>query len=412
MGNIKAESGEKESKKQDADNKEAPEKNEDSGVEMQPGQIYEQSTKSISDMASYMSETASLVSSMKEGLERVNKIADVIYGDPLSFTPENEKFSAIPDQNATRKRMADYDPIVDPVKEHTKENLEVLKSDTESIREELEQFQNNIKQKESELIEFREKLNQARMQAKGFGNQQGLESLSLEKTVPMPSTDQFDQTSEFDSIPSNTVGFNSINENDDTLHSPDLQQQIKDGEKKLLELRWKIKKAETEYEKRKVEKDEMQDLSSQIKDLESKRDLLRTEIKKLEFQNKEPRQELKELEQKIEQAKKEFDEMKNAKQELEDVRSVLEYLKLDKESLKTDLDELRSKIKNSEKEFEEKRKAKDELEDVRFEVIKLKAEKETIASEIDNLQTKIRKSEAEIEEKRQEKEKLGEFKAI
>src|SRR5512147_2176020 len=48
------------------------------------GQIFEESSKSIASMAGDMNETAKLVSSMKEGLERVSKAVNLIdIGNPL-----------------------------------------------------------------------------------------------------------------------------------------------------------------------------------------------------------------------------------------------------------------------------------------------------------------------------------------
>ncbi|RJQ26313.1 hypothetical protein C4565_07065 [Candidatus Parcubacteria bacterium] len=394
--------------------------------ELQPGKIFEESTKSISEMTSEMRETAELVSSMREGLQRVNKIADVIYDNPLYNTQEDHRYSEIErlaaqnsessqkslaDAKTTDKQSIDNYKVGDLVTDHTKDGLSDLKSDTESIRHELMQFQNNIKQKESELIEFREKLNSARQQVRGFSDQDLADNVSSSLLTQISkSAPESQDLTEFDAATSlnDSTDFGSIQE-DELLNS---QHEVKEGEKTLLELRWKIKKAEAEYEKRKAEKEEFGDLTAQIQALEAKRDSLKVEVKKLENQNKEPKQELKELGQKIEWAKKEYEEKLAAKQELDDVRSVLEYLKLDKESLKSDLEELRVRIKNAEKEYQEKKAAKDELEDVRFNVTTLKAEKETILAELEQLQVKIKKAESEFEEKRAEKEKLGEFKAV
>jgi chromosome segregation ATPase len=401
--------------------------------ESHPGKIFEESTKSISAMADSMSETARLVSSMKEGLERVNKIADVMYNNPLTDTFDNHdeaKFSPTSDQNyneinqktsvateAEDTQLVEYDKIDDPVIEHAKDNLVDLKSDTESIRQELLQFQDNIKQKESELIEFREKLNQARQHAKEFRNQNITDNINVNglEQINEDVSDGSQRQTEFDAATlsdHDSTDFNSVHDESQISNLTNIQQQIREGEKKLFELRWKIKKIEAEYEKRKVENDELGDLATQIQALEAKRDLLKTEIKELENQNKESKHELKELEQKIVQARKEADERLATKQELEDVRSVLEYFKLDKESLKSDLEEFRIKIKNAEKEFEEKKAAAEALEDVRLSVTTLKAEKDTIFAELEQLQIKLKKAETEYEEKQAEKEELGEFKAI
>jgi chromosome segregation ATPase len=398
--------------------------------EPQPGKIFEESTKSISAMANEMSETARIVSSMKEGLVRVNKIADAIYNNPLDKTlanlshkrnnfpnilPRSHEATRLFEDVKTVHSETEGDKVDEIIAQHAKDGLSDLKLDAESIRQDLRQFQSNIKQKESELIEFREKLHQARLQAKNeVGNPScSVSSNGLLNDIPQ-GTDELQTSTEFETITTenrDATDFDSIQGKQSDNRS-DIELEIKEGEKRLLELRWKIKKAETEYEKRKAENEEFADLSAQVQELESKRDLLEIEIKKLENQNKEPKQELRELEQKIQSAKKEYEEKLAAKQEIEDVRSVLDYLKLDKESLKSDLEELRMKIKNAEKEYQEKNAAKDELEDVRFNVTTLKAEKETILAELDQIRTKIAKSEAELEEKRAEKEKLGEFKAV
>lgn len=393
--------------------------------ELQPGKIYEESTKSISEMTNEMRETAELVSSMREGLQRVNKIADIIYDNPLYNTQEdhshseNEFLAASNSESGKKlpsevetfdKQLTNNDKIGDLVAEHTKENLSDLKLDTDSIRQELMQFQNNIKQKESELIEFREKLNSARQQVKGFSEQALTDNVSSNLLAQMSNAPQESDLTEFDVATSlNDSDFGSMQQEPDELNS---QQEIREGEKALLALRWKIKKAEAEYEKRKAEKEDLGDLTAQIKALEAKRDGLKLEVKKLANQNKEPKQELKELEQKIAWAKKEYEEKLAAKQELDDVRSVLEYVKLDKESLKSDLEDLRAKIKSAEKEYQEKKSAKDEFEDVRFNVTTLKAEKEIILAELEQLQAKIKKAESDFEEKQAEKEKLGEFNAV
>lgn len=316
----------------------------------------------------------------------------------------------------TESEASEDDKIDEPVTEYTKDSLSNLKLDAESIRQ-LLQFQNNIKQEEAKLIEFREKLNQTRLQAKVFADQSHADDVNSNVALSQVSeqtAENVQNLTEFDAVSpmdQDSAGFNSI-QGGQRFDKLSIQHEIKEGEKQLLELRWKIKKAEVAYEKRKAEKEEFEDLTSQIQESEVKRDFLKIEIRRLENQNKESAQELKELERKIEQAKKEYEEKLAAKQEFGDIGSVLEYLKLDKESLKSDLEDLRSKIKNTEKEYQEKKAAKDELEDVRFNVTTLKAEKETILAELEQIQAKIKKAELEFEEKRAEKEKIGEFKAV
>lgn len=383
--------------------------------EAKAGQIFEESTKSIATMTDDASETAKLVSSMRDGLERVNKIAGLFSNNPLcdssgSCSYDGEEFSpdqnnvepvSIPDGEMTTWQAGDEQKIIDMIGSLSPEEISSLKLDADMIRTELKQFRDQVSKKESEVLEFREKLNQAKTQAQEF------------VTHNLAMTPHSNGTSEFDAVTSNQpADFESIPDNSEFEKLSATRREIKDGEKKLLELRWKIKKAEADYEGKKAAAEEMGDLASQIEKLEAKRDSLQIEIRKLEDQHKEPKLILRELEQKIESAKKEYDERQAAKQQLEDVRSVLEYLKLDKDGLKLDLEQIRSKIKEAEKEYQEKRAANDALEDARFTVSSLRMEKGTLDGELEQLQYRIKKAEKELEEKIAEKEKIGEYKAV
>jgi predicted nucleic acid-binding Zn-ribbon protein len=399
----------------------------------QAGQIFEESTKSIASMTGDMSETARLASAMKDGLERVTKIANMLSSDnPLcdesgcsydgvGFSDQTSNQNLTKLESKTVNDSSDDTPlsaeneekIASLINEYAKKNLSEMKSDADSIRQELQEFKNNIKQKEVKLAEFREHVNQTRMQT-NESTQCDAESVSPLHITDQVTNENTHQLSEFDVVTSvdQSANIDSIQETQEFDKFATIQRQIKEGEKKLLELRWKIKKAEVDYGHISTQKDESENLTSEIQQLESKRNHLKVEIRNLENQNREPKQELKELEQKIEQAKKEYSEKIVAKQELDDVRSVLDYLKLDKESLKSDLEEMRSKIKTAQKEYESKKLANDELEDVRFTVSTLKAEKDTLEAELEQMHTRIKKAEAEYLEKQAEKEKIGEFKAV
>ncbi|HWP78247.1 MAG TPA: hypothetical protein VNL34_01180 [Candidatus Nitrosotenuis sp.] len=381
--------------------------------QQQAGQIFEESTKSIAAMAGDMSETAKIASSMREGIQRVNKIANILNSDnPLcdnqGCSYDGVEFSADqnPDAdqqtetNQIRLSAQEAEKIANMISEYAKKNISDMKSDTDLIRRELQEFRDKLKQKESELTDFRSAINHARTQT-------GELTYDTEQTVQ--NSDGLQQFSEFDVATSSSDSINELQEFDKFAT---IQRQIKEGEKKLLELRWKMKKIEMEYQQKAAQKEELDNITDDIQRLESKRDQLKAEIRDLENQNKEPRQELKDLQQKIEQAKKDYEEKFAAKKELDDVRSILDYLKLDKEALKSDLEELRAKIKQVEKEYEEKKAAKDQLEDVRFEVSTLKAEKDTLGAELEQLNLRIKKAESEYEEKKAEKEKLGELKAV
>ncbi len=393
-----------------------PKKKEDTQKPEQPkaGQIFEESTKSIAAMAGDMSETAKMVSSMREGIQRVNKIANILNSDnPLCDTQgcsyDGVKFSVEqnPDSesqtetNQITLSTQDEERIANIISEYAKKNISAMRSDADLIRRELQEFRNNLKQKESELTDFKNVLNHARTQTNEL-------TYNSEHTVQQNS-DDLQQFSEFDIATSSPDSINELQEFDKFAT---IQRQIKEGEKKLLELRWKMKKIEMEYQQKAIQKEEFGNMTAEIQKLELKRDQLKAEIRDLENQNKEPRQELKDLQQKIEQAKKDYEEKLAAKKELDDVRSILDYLKLDKEALKSDLEELRVKIKQVEKEYEEKKAAKDQLEDVRFEVSTLKAEKDTLGAELEQLNLRIKKAESEYEEKKAETEKLGELKAV
>jgi len=383
--------------------------------EAKAGQIFEESTKSIATMTDDASETAKLVSSMRDGLERVNKIAGLFSNNPLcdssgscsydgeEFSPDQNSVEAVsvPDSEMTTWQTGDEQKIMDMIGNLSPEEISSLKLDAGMISTELEQIRDQVSKKESEVLEFREKLNQARMQAQEF------------VTRGIATTPHADGVSEFDAVTSSPpADFESIPDNGEFEKLSATRQEIKDEERKLLELRWKIKKAEADYEGKKAAAEEMGDLTSQVEKLEAKRDGLQIEIRKLEEQHKEPKLILRELEQKIESAKKEYDERQAAKQQLEDVRSVLEYLKLDKDGLKQDLEQIRSKIKETEKEYQEKKAASDALEDARFTVSSLRMEKGTLDGELEQLQYRIKKAEKDIEEKIAEKEKIGEYKAI
>ena len=396
------------------------------------GQIFEESTKSIATMTGDMNETARLVSSMKEGLERVSKAASLIdVGNPLcdpfgsctytgmDFTPKSssnseqsitlDELSASMLESEKNYEQADKNEDgEDSVSEYA--TVSNLKFDANSINEELQEFKDNIKQKETDLVEFRTKLNQARLYAKEFANADFSTRESNNEIIQI--SNQPLQNTEFDVITSNqSMNVDSLQDDQDLSKLSKIRQEVKNEEKKLFEIRWKTKKAESEYEDKRAAKEELEDIRDEISKLEEKRNNLRNEVKKFENQNREPKQELRELEQKIERAKKEYEDKRAAKEELEDARAILGYLKLDKDAFKSDLEELKAKIKKAESEYEEKRAAKEELEDARLSVSILKAEKETLATDLEELRSKIKKAESEYEEKRAAKEELGEFNA-
>ncbi|CDI04920.1 hypothetical protein [Candidatus Nitrosotenuis uzonensis] len=379
------------------------------------GQIFEESTKSIATMADDVSETAKLVSSMKEGLERVTKIADLFTNNPLcdssgTCSYNGIGFSSKPDseKDSAQQAISNYDDALSSVPTVKSAEIANLKTDANTIRDELQEFRDVINRKEAELLEFREKLNQARSQAHRFSIDESTRNELANYTV-QELQENTDKVSEFDALTSNMDDFNSIQ---DTTNLATKQEEIKESEKKLLELRWNIKKSESEYEKRKALLSELDDVSSQVEKMESTRNALRDEIKKLEEMHNEPKLILRELEKKIEIAEREYSEKQAAVQKIEDVRSVLEYLKLDRDGLKSELEQIRTKIKESEKELREKNAANEALEDVRFTVSALRAEKETLDAEIEMIRAKLRKTEQELEEKRLEKERLGEVKTI
>ncbi|MEM3064070.1 MAG: hypothetical protein QW177_01705 [Candidatus Nitrosotenuis sp.] len=381
------------------------------------GQIFEESTKSIASMAGDMSETAKMASSMREGIQRVRKLANILNSenplcdengcsyDGVSFSNETTQEPAVETKagGTVTLSLKDEEKIASLIADYAKKNLSDIKADTDQIRNELQEFRDNLKRKEADLVQFREQVNHARTVT------------SISDNTDQDSKNQGDlqQFSEFDVATSaGSVGLSSVDETHEFDKFATIQRQIKEGEKTLLELRWKIKKAELEYQQKDLRKEKIDDLEAKIRELEAKRDQLQIEVKNLESQNRAPKEELRELEQKIKQAEKEYEEKIAAKRELDDVRSILDYLKLDKEALKSDLEDLRSKIKQAEKEYEEKKSARDQLEDVRFDVSALKAEKDTLVAEIEQLNTRIKKAEAEYEEKKAEKEKMGELKAV
>ncbi|MEM2159698.1 MAG: hypothetical protein QXN55_01940 [Candidatus Nitrosotenuis sp.] len=367
------------------------------------GQIFEESTKSIASMADEASETAKLVSSMKEGLERVTKIKQLLTENPLCDDTGSCSYNGV---NFTADSAINEEKIANIITKYAQSNISDLQSDANSIREELQQFRNTIKEKESQIAQFREKLSEIK-QHTNLNSTDGTLSIQPDGSVESILTEFDAATTDQD-----LINFNSIQGQDYTKLTEIQQHELREGEKKLLELRWKIKKAEMDYEQKIFQKDQLEDLSSQIKRLESKKDALHLEVKNLENQNKEPKQELKELEQRISHAKKEYDEMLAAQKEVQDTRSVLEYLKLDKHALKSEIEELRSKTKLAEQEYQERKSALEKIEDVRFTVSSMQAEKETLQAELEKIHSKIKKVEADIEQRQQEKEKLGEFKAI
>lgn len=382
------------------------------------GQIFEESTKSIATMADDVSETAKLVSSMKEGLERVTKIADLFSNNPLCDSSGSCSFEGVSftqDNDAEGKVGEDGWPVIETqempeelseASEAASRQVSDLQIDADVIKEGLAEFQNAISRKESELLEFREKLKQARQQTVELVPQ--MISGTLANTVGELQAP--DNISEFDTATSSqNASFETAIGVPDGI---DMQQQISEDEKKLVELRWKIKKAEVEYEKRRAAAEETEDLTGQVEKLESRRDQLQSEIKSLEAQHKEPMNILRELERKIEAAKKELEEKTAASQQLGDVRSVLEYLKMDKDALKAELDQIRARTKEAENEYEERRAAADALEDVRFTVSAMRAEKETLEAELDQLRSRTKKAEQEYEERRLEREKIGELKSV
>ncbi|MEM3100400.1 MAG: hypothetical protein QXT99_03485, partial [Candidatus Nitrosotenuis sp.] len=319
------------------------------------GQIFEESTKSIASMAGDMSETAKMASSMREGIQRVKKLANILNSenplcddngcsyDGVNFLNEATQQTAETQANTITMSLKDEEKIASLIADHAMKNLSDIRSDSDQIRNELQEFRENLKRKEVELVQFRERINQARTMTNDGGS-------GAKQVAQSPNGLQ--QFSEFDVATSaDSADLSSVDEKQEFDKFATIQRQIKEGEKALLELRWKIKKAQLEYQQIVLKKEEVDDLEAKVKELEVKRDQLQAEVKSLENQNKAPKQELRELEQKIEQTKREYEEKLAAKRELDDVRSILDYLKLDKESLKLELEELRSKIKQAEKEY-------------------------------------------------------------
>lgn len=387
------------------------------------GQIFEESTKSIATMAGDVSETAKLVSSMKEGLERVTKIAGTFSDNPLCDSAESCSFDGVeftPDAASSDKIKENdaFDSSYLPTRTHEEDVGEMvsyssgeiagLTTEADTIREGLQEFRDAVSRKESELLEFREKLNQAKLQVGGL-EEQGFPDTTVPPYGSEQDLQQIEQGfSEFDSVTStdSNMGFESVPEDPSTV------QKEKDEERKLLNLRWKIKKMEAEYEKKMAQADSLEDLTAEVDKMEAKRDQLKIQIGKLEEQQRESGSILNELEQKIELAKRQSEEKGTGQQQVNDTRAVLEYLKLDKDGLKAELEQLRAKVKEAERTLEEKKAANDTLEDVRFTVSTLKAEKITLDAEIGQMRDRIKKTELEIEEKRLEKEKMGELKSV
>src|SRR5574339_40455 len=130
------------------------------------GQIFEESTKSIASMTDDVSETAKLVSSMKEGLERVNKIKNLLISNPLCNDSGICSYQGVDIASPEKEESTqNEEKIAEMINKYAQSNISDLQSDASSIREELQQFKNTIKQKESEISQFREKLNEVRQQS-------------------------------------------------------------------------------------------------------------------------------------------------------------------------------------------------------------------------------------------------------
>jgi len=384
--------------------------------ESKAGQIFEESTKSIATMADDVSETAKLVSSMKEGLERVTKIAGMFSDNPLCDSTGSCNFGGVNfSQDQGQDKMSSVEelpheapewPVLDmgnEMSEYSDSNFERtsdIQHDANAMTG-TEDLSGVTGVEDLELLEFREKLRRV-------GHRTGLASQMLADAGSDYTVGDLGgvQNTEFDTITSSgNANFESVL---GSFDKNETEAQIKEGEKRLVELRWKIKKADMEYEKRRAMAEELDDLTAQVEKLESKKSQLEGEIRELEEKHSEPKAALKEIRQKIEIAERELEEKQAAGKQLDDVRSILEYLKLDKDGLKSEIESLRARIKEAEKELEEKRSAADSLEDVRFTVISMRAEKETLDTELDRLRATVKKAEMECEERRLESEKIGE----
>ncbi len=312
------------------------------------GQIFEESSKSIAAMAGDMNETAKLVSSMKEGLERVKKVANLAdVGNPLcdpfgscsyngvDFAPRpstnseqsltlDELSASILESKNNDELTNDDKEIGNDVSEYTTDTLSNLRFDADSIKDELQEFKDNIKQKEAELVEFRTKLNQARLHAKEFANVDF--SSNDSSNVIIQDINQQAPNTEFDVITSNQVmNIDSIQNDDQDLSKlSKIQQEIKEEEKKLFEIRWKTKKAESEYEDKRAANESLVEVREVLTYLKPERDSLKMELNHLR--------------NKIEKLEESYDEVNSRKREIQ-----IEY------------DDLKYRFKKLESEYEDKK---------------------------------------------------------
>lgn len=389
------------------------------------GQIFEESTKSIATMTDDVSETAKLVSSMKEGLERVTKIADMFSNNPLCDSAGSCSFDGIgfsPDSyggtlagggskfDELHLPSRAYESGVDDAVSASNGEITELAAEVDDIRSNLQQVRQAVSSKGSDLLEFREKLNQARAHIRGMGSQEFPGIAESADTDVQTSQKETRDVSEFDSITSSDYRAGLESAMGGRSESPEIQEREQEG--KLFNLRWKIKKAEAEYEKKKALADSLEDLTGQVEEMESKRDQMQSQIARIEEEQKQAKSTLKEIERRIEHARKESEERLAGGKQVEDAKAVLEYLKLDKEGLKVELEQLRSKVREAEKHLEEKKAAHEAMEDVRLAVSMLKAEKTALGIELEQLRNSVRKADAEMEERKAEKEKVGESRAV
>lgn len=302
------------------------------------GQIFEESTKSIAAMTDDMSETAKLVSSMKEGLERVSKAVNLIdVGNPLcdpfgscsysgvDFVPKPTPESLTLDELSASMHESGNDvhneEQADASSEYTTDALSDLRFDANSIKDELQEFRDDIKQKETEINEFRTKLNQARLHAKEFASTD-FGGLGNEVTQ---ISDHSAHNTEFDAIDSDQfMNIDSIQNDQGSDRLSIIRQEIKAEEKRLLEIRWKTKKAEAEYEDKKAAKEELAEVGEVLEYLKPERDSLKAELGHLRS--------------KIERLEHDYDEMNSRKRERQ-----MEY------------DDLKCKFKKLESDYEDKK---------------------------------------------------------
>ena len=361
------------------------------------GQIFEESSKSIASMAGDMNETAKLVSSMKEGLERVSKAVNLIdvgnpLCDPFGSCSYNGVDFAAKSTNSEGPTLDELDASADGSEESIeladgnegKENegevseyttgISDLKFDADSIKDELQEFKDNMRQKETELVEFRTKLNNARLYAKEFAN------TDFSDIEPHNVTNQFNnqqmQNTEFDTIISDqSVNIDSIQDEQGSSRLAEIQQEIKENERRLFEARWKTKKAESEYEEKRAAKEELEDVRLSVSVLKAEKEMLATSLE--------------ELRSKIKKSEAEYEEKRAAKEELGEFNAALTHLKLEKELLSTELSDLKIRIKKAESEYEDKKAANESLAEVREILAYLKPERDSLKSELGHLRNKI-----------------------